>query len=241
MSEGLHHAAYRRKGFLDRTLAELTQVLDRAFNAELSASRNGLLQKLDPRFKLAGALILIVTAAASRSLELVLAVLALAIALALASRLKVRELLTLWIGVALFGGLIALPAVFVTTHGSRIAALLIARALATSTLGWVLVSTTQWTHLLRALRAFHVPVVAVVLIGMTYRYIFLFVQTAVDMLIAKQSRVAGLMPLADRRRMALGTAGVLMSKAFELSSDVHLAMQARGYRGEVHVLDEGQR
>jgi energy-coupling factor transporter transmembrane protein EcfT len=59
-----------------------------------------------------------------------------------------------------------------------------------------------------------------------------------DMLEGRQSRLAGKLPAAQRRGMALATVGVLMSKAFELSSDVHLAMQARGYRGEVHVLDE---
>ena len=88
------------------------------------------------------------------------------------------------------------------------------------------------------MRAFHLPVVAVVLIGMTYRYIFLFIQTTMDMLEGRQSRLAGELPAKERRGMALATLGVLMSKAFELSNDIHLAMQARGYRGEVHALDE---
>jgi cobalt ECF transporter T component CbiQ len=228
--------------------------MDRSFSAELSATQGGLLQGLDARVKLAGAGILIVTAAASHSLWLVGTVWASAVGLALVSHLKVRELVTLWTGVLLFSGAIALPALFLTPgdslwrvpgvgwqltqQGLRTAVFLLARVLTTSTIGSVLVSTTPWNQLLRAMRSFRLPVVAVVLIGMTYRYIFLFIQTTMDMLEGRQSRLAGRLPAAERRGMALATLGVLMSKAFELSHDIHLAMQARGYRGEVHVLDE---
>ena len=38
--------------------------------------------------------------------------------------------------------------------------------------------------------------------------------------------------------MAVASAGVLRSRSFQLSDDVYLAMQARGFRGEVHVLDD---
>ena len=254
MSEGLHHLVHRRKGFLDRTLAELAHVLDRSFSAELSSLQGGYLQSIDPRVKLAATGILIATAAASHSIWLVLTIWLSAIVLALASHLKTRELVTLWTGVLLFSGAIALPALFLTpgdslwqvpglrwnltAQGFRTAAFLLARVLTTSTLGSVLISTTPWHQLLRAMRAFHLPVVAVVLIGMTYRYIFLFIQTTMDMLEGRQSRLAGELPAKERRGMALATLGVLMSKAFELSNDIHLAMQARGYRGEVHALDE---
>jgi energy-coupling factor transporter transmembrane protein EcfT len=32
----------------------------------------------------------------------------------------------------------------------------------------------------------------------------------------------------------------LLGKSLQLSGDVHLAMQARGFRGEVHLLDSAQ-
>ena len=244
MSEGLHHLVHRRKGFLDRTLGELSHVLDRSFSAEMSAAKGGVLQQMDARVKLAGAGLLIVTAAAAQSHAVVLGLWAVGVGLALASRLKWRELTTLWMGVLLFSGVIAWPALFltpgaawwrvpvlgwtITESGWRTATMLLARVLTTSTLGSVLVSTTPWHELLRAMRAFRLPVVAVVLIGMTYRYIFLFIQTTLDMLEGRQSRLAGELPPAQRRTMAVATVGVLMSKAFELSSDVHLAMQSRG-------------
>ena len=46
------------------------------------------------------------------------------------------------------------------------------------------------------------------------------------------------MAAADRRRLAAATAGVLLGKSLSVSSEVHLAMQARGFRGEVHLLED---
>ena len=39
----------------------------------------------------------------------------------------------------------------------------------------------------------------------------------------------------ESQRMAASAVGVLLSKSFQLSGDVHLAMQSRGFRGEVYV------
>jgi cobalt/nickel transport system permease protein len=43
---------------------------------------------------------------------------------------------------------------------------------------------------------------------------------------------------SDRRRLAAGSVGVLMSKTLQLSGDVYSAMLARGFRGEVYMLDD---
>jgi energy-coupling factor transporter transmembrane protein EcfT len=55
---------------------------------------------------------------------------------------------------------------------------------------------------------------------------------------ARRSRVVGKLSSRDRRRIATASAGVLLGKALHLSTEVHLAMISRGYRGEVHLLDE---
>jgi energy-coupling factor transporter transmembrane protein EcfT len=73
---------------------------------------------------------------------------------------------------------------------------------------------------------------------MTYRYIFLMIASAREMFESRRSRMVGELEGADRRRLAVATAGVLLSKSLQLSQDVYLAMQSRGFRGEVYVLDE---
>jgi energy-coupling factor transporter transmembrane protein EcfT len=110
--------------------------------------------------------------------------------------------------------------------------------LTAATLTFLLVFTTPWAHVLKALRVFRVPVVAVVILGMTYRYILLLLETARGMFEARRSRTVGRLAPPDRRRLAAAGVGVLLDRSLRLSRDVYDAMQARGFRGEVHVLDE---
>ena len=73
---------------------------------------------------------------------------------------------------------------------------------------------------------------------MTYRYVFVILETALDMFESRKSRTVGVLDPADRRRLSAATAGVLLSKSIQLSSEVHLAMQSRGFRGEVHIMQD---
>ena len=73
---------------------------------------------------------------------------------------------------------------------------------------------------------------------MTYRYIFLLLQTAHEISESREARQVGMMEAGDGRRLAAATAGVLLAKSLWLSGEVHTAMQARGFRGEVYLLDE---
>ena len=63
-------------------------------------------------------------------------------------------------------------------------------------------------------------------------------ETAHEMFESRKSRTVGALTGPERRRMAVSSAGVLLSRTFQLSGDVYLAMQARGFRGEVYLLDD---
>ncbi|MDQ6663103.1 MAG: cobalt transporter CbiM, partial [Acidobacteriota bacterium] len=245
----------RRKGFVERTVGGLLEAMEHALFAEQMARTGGLLQRFDPRVKLAGLLALILAAAAVRSLRVLLGLFAFAVVLALLSRISLGALATrVWIAALAFSGAIAIPAIFITpgavvyrlpllgwpvTHqGLTSAAFLILRVETAATFSMLLILSTLWTHVLRSLRFFRVPVVFVVILGMTYRYIFLLLQTARDMFESRQSRLIGTLDGPDRRRLAAASAGVLLGKTLQLSGEVHTAMQARGFRGEVRLLDD---
>jgi cobalt ECF transporter T component CbiQ len=247
--------APRRRRYLERAVDRLLVELERIEHADMTASGTGLLQRLDPRVKVAGLVALTVAVTFVTSEWTIAAILAFATALGWLSGLTPATLATrVWIGVFAFTGALAAPALFltpgdvlwrvpaagwpITAQGLRSASLLLLRVETTATLAFVLVSTTAWTRLLRALRVLRVPVVIVVVLGMTARYAILLLQSAHDMFYARRSRSAGVLAPADRRRVATATAGVLLDRTLQLGNDVHLAMQARGFRGEVHVLDE---
>ena len=241
--------------FLERTLAGFVAAMEYALDAEEVARTDGLLQRLDPRIKVIGILILIVAVATSHKLWVIGAVFGIAFILAVCSR--VSPLLftkRVWIPVLFFTGVIALPAPFVipgrevarlpglgwtmTAQGLRSAAYLISRVETAATLSVLLIVSTPWSWVLKALRVLRVPVVVVSILSMAYRYIFLLLESARDMLESRRSRMVGELSGADRRRLAASNVGVLMSKTMQLSGDVYGAMLARGFRGEVYMLDD---
>ncbi len=245
----------RPNRFIQGSIHGFLRVLEHALESEELARRNGLLQSLDPRVKLLGILGLIVAVAASRRLEAIGGVFAVACVLAVWSQAPLRTLVTrVWAGAFAFTGAIALPALFltpgrpiwrlpvfgwaVTAQGLRGAIYLISRVETTATLSVLLVLCTPWAHVLKALRVLRVPIVVVVVLGMTYRYILLTIATVQEMFESRRSRMVGKLEGKESRRLAVATAGVLLSKTMQLSGDVYLAMQSRGFRGEVYVLDE---
>jgi cobalt/nickel transport system permease protein len=245
----------RRENFVDKTIRSLLRVLRQALFAEETAQSPGLLQRLDARVKVAGILLLIFAALGLHRLSVLAGLLAACVVLALVSRIPIRVLAAkVWIAVLAFTGAIAIPAIFLTSgdvlfrvpvldwaassQGLRSAAFLILRAETAATLAALLVLCTLWPLLLRALRWFRVPGVLVTIVGMTYRYLFLLAQTAEEMFEAREARLIGVLQPADRRRLAAASAGLLLSKSIQLSGEVHLAMQARGFRGDVRLLDE---
>ncbi|MGH9452307.1 MAG: cobalt ECF transporter T component CbiQ [Terriglobia bacterium] len=245
----------RLRGFIERTLAAFARAMEHALDAETHARAGGLLQRVDPRVKVPAILALTVAAAMARRLWVILALFAIAVLMAALSRLPLRLLASrVWVVVLLFTGLIALPAPFltpgrvvwlvpglrwpVTAQGLASAAYLVTRVETAATFSALLILSTQWSRVLKALRVLRAPIVLVVILGMTYRYLFLLLQTAKDMFEARQSRMVGELGAAERRRVAAASVGVLISKSLQLSSDVYGAMQSRGFRGEVYLLDD---
>ena len=126
----------------------------------------------------------------------------------------------------------------VTLQGVRSATFLLGRAETAATFALLLILTTPWPHVLKALRVFRAPIVLVAILGMTHRYIFVFLESASRMFEARRSRMVGPLSPRDRRRVATATAGALLDKALHLSTDVQSAMVSRGYRGEVRLIDD---
>lgn len=223
--------------------------------AEAGAAIPGWMQRLDPRVKLAGLMALVAAVVLSHRADVIAALLGAGIAMAVLSRVPMSALMS---GVSLaavgFAFALAVPAVFltpgrpvataplvgwpVTAQGLTSAGYLVLRVAAASTFGLLLIFTTRWPHVLKALRAFHVPAVFVAVLAMTSRYILLLLESAHDLFVARRSRTVGRLPAAERRRAVTRSAGVLLGKSLHLSDEVFLAMQARGFRGEVRIVDD---
>ncbi len=210
-----------------------------------------MMQALDPRVRVLGTFLLVIAVVFVHKIAVLLALFVAALILALASAVTLRTLaLRVWLAVLFFTGVIALPALFltpgeplsalpsITRQGLHTAVMLIVRVEAAVSFTTVLVLTTPWTQVLNALRSLGMPKEVVMMLAMSYRYIFLLAETATQMFESRESRRVGVLRGGDQRRLVAQTAGVLMSKSLDLSQEVFLAMQSRGYRGEVVTLAE---
>ena len=236
-------------GLVSSTLENLSRALSHALTSEQIARKPGLMQSLDPRAKVLGIFVLVIAVAVVHKVAVLLGLFAGALVLALGSAIPLRTLiLRVWLVVLAFTGVIALPALFltpgdplspssfVTRQGLHTAILLILRVEAAVTLTTTLVLTTPWAQILKALRLLAVPKEAVMMLGMAHRYIFLLTETATRMFESRESRRVGKLRGREKRHMVAQTAGVLMTKSIDLSQEVFLAMQSRGYRGDVFTV-----
>lgn len=243
-----------RIGWLEQTLAGITGSIEQAIFSERLARLPGGLQALDPRAKLGMFLAMLLAAGLTGSVVILLALHAVVLAAARASHVPVVGFLRrTWLGIPLFAGVVVIPSLFLvpgppllaltlgpvhlapSVPGVAGAVLLVARVGTSVSLAVLLVTTTPWADVLKALRAVRVPQLFVLVLSMTYRYIFLFLHTANGVLLARKSRVVGRAGGAEQRRWIGGTMGNLAGRAFRMSNDVYAAMMARGFTGEART------
>jgi cobalt/nickel transport system permease protein len=243
-----------KPGWLEKTLAGIAGNVERAVFTEQHARLDAFLQRVDPRAKL-GMFLAVVLAASLTSSYLVLVILyAVTVAAAIASRIPAGFFVKrVWLGIPLFAGVVVIPSIFFipgphvfelvlgplviapSVNGVLGALLLIARVGVSVSLAVLLVMTTPWADILKSLRALRVPQIFVLILSMTYRYIFLFLHTVNGIFLARKSRIVARTSGAEQRRWIGGTMGALMSRSFKMSNDVYAAMLARGFTGEMRT------
>ena len=252
----------RKPGFLEKTIKAIAQIIRDEFYAGQIATQPGLLQGLDPRVKILTTLMLIITACFLRHPLALFALNLWILWLAFISRVPAGTFIKrVWIIVPLFTGVIVLPSIFsfispgepllilyhpeswreplaVTKPGLYHAAVLILRAGATVALAYLLALTTPWNRLLKGFSALLVPNLFLSVLEMTYRYIFLLLQTTTELFTARQSRAVGQSTAKEQRLFIAGALGALWGKAYALSDETHAAMLSRGYTGRPQTLSD---
>ena len=250
----------RTKGsFVEKTLDGGAGLLRQVMFSEDTAAMGGLLQRLDARVKLIGLLVLLVALGLVHHVAVLVAAYALTLVLAAVSRLPVGFFIKrVWLFVPIFAGIMVAPATLsivtpgnvvlqlwtwhghaegFTAQGLTSAGLVVARVACSISLVVLVTLTTPWVRLLAALGALGVPRIFVLVIGMAYRYVFLLLGTVTDLYTARKARTLRRPRHDGAARSFLGaSAGAVFGKAHHLSEEVHQAMVARGYRGDVHTL-----
>jgi len=224
---------------------------------ERFTSLDGLLQRIDSRVKLCCIVASILSAIAVRTLIPLLILLALAITLSLLSKIPLKSFLLRTIFfIPIFAGIIALPLPFITPGTSLItirynhilagvtaegiyrATQFTLRVLTCVALLILLVFTTRSSRLFHSMEYFKIPRLFTAMTAITYRFVFMLINEAYRMLLAKESRTV----TQERWREALRSFGNMLSslfiRAYERGEKVYLAMLARGYDGTVRSVEQ---
>jgi len=254
MTEQASHAREGRIGWLESTLAGISDSIERAVFTEEHARSDGWLQRLDPRAKLGMFLAMVLAAGFTNSVVVLVGLYVVLLGAARASRVPFDFFVKrVWLGVPFFAGIVVIPALFMVP-GPRLfsvtigpfvlalsepgvagAILFVARVGVSVSLAVLLVMTTPWADLLKSLRSIRVPQVFVLVLSMTYRYIFLFLHTTNGLFLARKSRMVARTSGAEQRRWIAASLGSLTSRSFKMSNDVYAAMMARGFTGEMRT------
>lgn len=99
----------------------------------------------------------------------------------------------------------------------------------------ILVGTTPFDELVRALRALRVPATVTTALGLAYRFLYILNDEVERLRRAARSRNAAA-GAASRRRLLVGITSAALSRSFDRSERLHQAMLARGFTGRMPVL-----
>lgn len=120
----------------------------------------------------------------------------------------------------------------VTRQGMWGAIMLVSRVAASVSFAVLFTLTHRWSEIFAGLRALFVPRVFVMTLGMTERYIFVFLRLIQDMYRARKSRTISSFSPGVERNWIASRIGVTFKKSVEMSGDVYKAMVSRGFHGE---------
>lgn len=123
----------------------------------------------------------------------------------------------------------------ITDSGISIVSLLTIRVLNSLSVSFLILYTTPFADIVKALKVFRVPDTFLIIISMTYKYIFTFAHIVSDMYLAKKARLAGGNGRKEAREWIVGRIAFVFKKTQLECEEVLKAMDARGFSGDIRL------
>ncbi len=127
--------------------------------------------------------------------------------------------------------------IFITKQGLLAGIFLFLRVGISVSLGVLLTITTPINKLLKSLRIIGVPVMFVMIIEMSYRYLSMLLNISIEMFEARHVRTVGKISLGTQRAQLGSSIAALFARSMAVSEEVYQAMTARCYTGEAVTAD----
>jgi cobalt/nickel transport system permease protein len=111
--------------------------------------------------------------------------------------------------------------------------LLTSRVMNSLALSFFVLYTTPFTEIIKALKVLKVPDSFLMIVILSYKYVFIFAKTIEDMHLAKKSRLAGKVSNAEARRWIAGRLAFLFKKSRWRCEEIFKAMLGRGFSNNI--------
>jgi cobalt/nickel transport system permease protein len=118
---------------------------------------------------------------------------------------------------------------YITKYSAQIVALTILRSGCSLSIVYVLLTTTSWSKIAHGLAWLKFPCSFILILEMTYRYIFLLANLALQLNQARLLRSVGIITHQNNRKFIGHSIAVLFLKAHYLANEIFQAMRCRGF------------
>ncbi len=123
----------------------------------------------------------------------------------------------------------------ITEEGISTVSLLTLRVANSIALSFLVLYTTPFAEIIKALKVIRVPDAFLIIITMTYKYIFTFARIVSDMYLAKKARLVTMPGGKEARQWIAGRIAFVFKKTQVECEEVFKAMNARGFSGELRL------
>jgi cobalt/nickel transport system permease protein len=251
----------QRLNFLRRSITHLSKIFNDEIYFNRTANHQGLLQALDPRAKLILTLIFMIIINCSHTFTVPLILFAITLIYAKLSHISSIQLIQrAWLIIPVFILICSIPALFnilipgkalltiisansksqwfshglyITDNGFHAVMMMFIRSGCSLSLVYLLLTTTSWNDLTKGLSLLKVPTGFILILSMTYRYIFLLANCALQMNEARFLRTVGRLDHRENRRFIGHSMALLFIKSNYLATEIFAAMRARGFSHKI--------
>jgi cobalt/nickel transport system permease protein len=126
-----------------------------------------------------------------------------------------------------------------TRQGIEGVVMLCLRVMNSLTISLLVIHTTPFHKIIKALKVFRVPETFLLIITLSYKYIFVFAKTVEYMYLARKSRLVGMVKNDEARMWIAGRIVFMFRKTMARYEEVFSAMVARGFCEEVKLSEFG--
>ncbi|MGQ9468965.1 MAG: cobalt ECF transporter T component CbiQ [Nitrososphaerales archaeon] len=237
-------------------LSSFLKTFEDIVNNERFSSLNGFIQSIDPRVKIFSFTAFILVAITARSITSLMILIMITFLLSITSKIPLKFFIIRTSFTPMFVAVIALPLLFITP-GNSIFTISYYEYLISITMEGVyktlqftlrvwacvnslilLVLTTRFSNLVHAMERFKVPRVFTMMGFITYRFIFLLINEAYRMVLARESRIVKKESKLKAMKSLASMISTLFIRSYERGGRVYLAMIARGYKGSMKSLSK---